>query len=132
MQRAARGLRRILPPCELIATSPYARAVQTAEILAQELGAPDPSPRAWLQPGLSREALLEWLRGLASDAGVAIVGHEPDLGETIAWLASGDSSHPVALKKGGACLLDLSEPIAPGGAAILWVVPPSFLRKLAR
>jgi phosphohistidine phosphatase len=68
-----------------IVTSPYARARETAEILAAATGAPvdeDPS----VAPGRSTGAELVAAGRRLGDA-VAIVGHNPEIAEAIALLA---------------------------------------------
>jgi phosphohistidine phosphatase len=72
----------------LILSSPFARAVQTAEIAARALGcsreilrspnfAPDSSPyRAW-----------EEIRLYEDEPSVLVAAHEPLLSSTVAWLA---------------------------------------------
>jgi phosphohistidine phosphatase len=61
---------------------------------------------------------------------VALVGHEPDLGELAAHLIGVDRALPF--KKGGVCRIDL-ESLAPRRAGTLvWFVPPKLLRGMAR
>jgi len=59
-------------------TSPLLRAVQTAEILAAELGLPNLQKFTWIA-GCSPEALKEELARLPAPFNVLLVGHEPDL-----------------------------------------------------
>jgi phosphohistidine phosphatase len=71
----------------------------------------------------------ELLSALADGTDItAIVGHEPWLGELVAWLAFGDTKHHDALdlKKGGVVWLD-GESI-PGGMELKAFLPPKVLR----
>ena len=53
MRRAARGLGRVVPDVDLLFSSPLARAWQTAEILHDEIGWPEPAPLSQLEPDRS-------------------------------------------------------------------------------
>ena len=131
MRRAARGLREVVPRLGLLATSPLVRAVQTAEVLADayELDAWETWPE--LSPGVHPSMLVERLRSLRVDGGpVAVVGHEPDLGELASWLLSGRTPSFVELKKGPACLLEFEGPPDPDRARLLWLLAPGQLRRL--
>lgn len=86
-----------------IATSPYVRAVQTAEILADVCGVSDVRVRSELVPrkrGTAR--ILRLARELGS--GWALVGHNPSLAEAAAR-ALGLNDLPFSLTKGGALAL---------------------------
>jgi phosphohistidine phosphatase len=130
MAAAARGLAAVVPALSVLATSPYARARQTAEILHAEYGKPEPTEVAALAHGGSRSELLEWIKLQQKHAAVAIVGHEPDLSELIGWLLTGRPDGIVGLKKGGACLLKFSGAPAAGAATLGWVLTPKLLRWL--
>jgi phosphohistidine phosphatase len=58
------------------------------------------------------------------------VGHEPWLGELIAWLAFGDTRHgqALSLKKAGVAWLDGTA--VPGDMTLCAVLPPGILRRL--
>jgi phosphohistidine phosphatase len=60
----------------------------------------------------------------------AVVGHEPWLGELVAWLAFGDTRHgdALCLKKGGVVWLEGS--CVPGGMQLRAVLPPNVLRSV--
>lgn len=60
----------------------------------------------------------------------AAVGHEPWLGELVAWLAFGDTKHGDALiiKKCGVVWLEGTA--VPGGMQIRAAIPPKLLRAL--
>jgi phosphohistidine phosphatase len=83
-----------------IATSPYVRAVQTAEILAEACAVDDVSVRLELAPA---KGVGQQIAALASELknGWALVGHNPSLEEAAAFLLK-LKSLPVGLKKGSA------------------------------
>jgi phosphohistidine phosphatase len=131
MRANARGLRTVVPALEILATSPFTRARQTADVVAEAYDGLTVTELPALAHGGSREELLEWLRGRRADD-VALVGHEPDLGGLIAWLVTGDGPPFVTLKKGGACLLDCPDAPGPGHCELSWVLTPKVLRRLGR
>lgn len=124
---AAEGLASLMR-VELIATSPWTRAKQTALLLSGELDAPIAVCPA-LVPSRPFEELAVWLAARKEDK-VALVGHEPHLSRFVSWLLTGDARPLLSLKKAQACLLELSEP-APGKASLAWSLPPRALRRLA-
>jgi len=131
-RRAARGLRRIVPSVDVVLASPYVRAWQTAELVRDEAGWPEPERCPALAGDRSAAAALEPLHERAQHESVALVGHEPNF----SWLASlllvGDEGAvPLELKKGGIVLLTFSAAPAPGSALLRWSVAPKLLRALA-
>jgi phosphohistidine phosphatase len=132
MRAAARGLRRVVPEIDLLATSPLARAEQTADIVAATYKNPKLVKLNHLAPEASVHALLKWLQERKHDSTVALVGHEPQLGAFTSWMLTGLQESFVKLKKGGACLLELKEQVRPGRARLLWSLAPAQLRLLGR
>ena len=114
MKRNAAGIVAALPRLDLIATSPFTRAAQTAELLARAYGGVEIAQVDALASGGSRDELLGWLAACDVQHRVAVVGHEPDLGWLVAWLLAGDGVPAVGLRKGGACLLDFVGHPSPG------------------
>ena len=131
MERNARALRHALPSLNVIATSPYTRAAQTAKIVAAAYDDVGVERLDALTPEGRPQAFLAWLRGRESDDRVAAVGHEPHLGSLVYWLLTGEVVEGrIAMKKGGACLLELDPKSRAGKATLLWSLTPSILRRL--
>jgi phosphohistidine phosphatase len=130
-EAAVRGLRALGVEIDVIVTSPLVRARQTADLLAAGLpGAPVVRTLDALAPGHEPRAVVAQLARTARRRRVALVGHEPDLGELAAHLIGVDRALPF--KKGGVCRIDL-ESLAPRRAGTLvWFVPPKLLRGMAR
>ncbi len=125
---AARGLAALAGRVDLVATSPWTRARQTAEIAAKELGAPL-AETSLLLPHRSPSSLAKWLSGLKNER-IVLVGHDPHLSKVIGWFLTGDERGYVALKKGQAALLETAK--AEGArATLLWSVPSKALRRLS-
>jgi phosphohistidine phosphatase len=109
----------------IVLTSPWTRAVQTAEILVSELGLPQaPIPGAALAapPDLSR--LADDIGKPGSDAIVALVGHSPWIEELAALLLTGQ---PTGLRmdypKSGVMGIDLEKPALGAGELRFFLRP---------
>ena len=104
-----------------IFTSPFVRAVQTAEILSETVrydGEIVLDPR--LSPGFDVARLNDVLDGCSREREIAFVGHEPDLGGILSRLLSLPQGY--AMRKGAIAALDL--PIAgdPLRAGLAWLL----------
>ncbi|MFI5350136.1 MAG: SixA phosphatase family protein [Elusimicrobiota bacterium] len=124
---AAAGLARVVSDFGLVATSPYARAAQTAKLVAKALRA-DLVECAALIPGRPLEEALAWLRSRDEDK-IALVGHEPHLSRFACFLMTGRDGAFLSLKKPQALLLELGA-VVPGRARLIWSLPPRQLRAL--
>jgi len=130
MKAGARGLRRVVPGIDLLATSPLVRAEQTAEIVVAAYRELKVVKAPQLAPQASVHALLKWLQERKHDSTIALVGHEPQLGVFVSWMLTGLQESFVELKKGGACLLELEQQVRPGRARLRWSLAPGQLRRL--
>ena len=118
---AARGF---APP--IIATSPYVRARQTAEILVKVLdGKTELVDLPALEPEADWGAAVEWAAGRDEDE-IALVGHMPSLGELAAALV-GASPGGIDLKKGAAAAIDFESRPAAGKGSLHWLVTAKIL-----
>jgi phosphohistidine phosphatase len=131
MRKAAKGLRDVVERIDVIATSPYTRAVETAEIVSDEFGIGPAEVSASIGPEVRFDEFEEWARPYADRDVLAIVGHEPHLSGLVMWLMTGSGESRIALKKGGACLLDFDSNIRRGVGTMLWLMTPRQLRRLA-
>jgi phosphohistidine phosphatase len=124
MKKVVKGLRALDITFERMITSPWLRAVQTTELLAELCDTTPFSTELLCQPPRA-----ELLAAIAErNETTAVVGHEPWLGELVAWLAFGDTRHGEALvlKKGGVVVLDGSA--VPGGMQLHAFLPPTLIR----
>lgn len=135
MRLGAAGLRVLVPGVDVLASSPLVRAVQTAALVAGALGVDrrELLVLPTLAPGARSRALLPWLAAQAPGTRAALVGHEPHLARLAALLlhrSARGGGRIFALRKGGACLLDLAEPVRPGSATLRWLATARALRIL--
>jgi phosphohistidine phosphatase len=131
MPRAAAGLRAVAKRIDVLAASPLARAMETAELLGKAYDGVKLTKLDELKPGKPVKGVLQWLQGQSGDATVAFVGHEPQLGMLISWLLSGEQRSFVKVGKGSACSLEFEGKAKAGSATLLWLLKPSQLQKLA-
>ncbi|RNC71405.1 MAG: protein phosphatase [Desulfuromonadales bacterium] len=104
-----------------IVTSPLVRAVQTADIFAEAIGfqgelmvAPE------LGPGFGTEGLQRVITACGMPRRLAVVGHEPDLGELVASLLG--SNEPLSLRKGSVVALTFDPADTAAPALFRWLV----------
>ena len=129
LKKSARGLGRIGVAFDVVLTSPLVRTRQTAEIVSGE-GDPRPhivSTESLAPSGTYQEVIAE-LEKHTRRTRIALVGHEPGIGELAARLVG--TRHPIEFKKGAVCRIDLDglPPSAPGD--LRWFLTPKMLRRL--
>jgi phosphohistidine phosphatase len=130
MKRVAEALRTLVPEIQLLATSPFTRAVQTAEILGAAYDGLDHVVVPVLAPAQSAADVTSWLAGERRHDTVAIVGHEPGLGRVASWLLARSERSFIEIKKGAALLLSFPDAVDAGAATLVWSLTPSQLRGL--
>lgn len=131
MRKAARGLARLDVTIDVVLTSPLVRAKQTAEIVAAALDArPAVTVIESLAPGAAYAALIADLEKHARKSRIALVGHEPGIGELAARFIG--SRHAIEFKKGAICRIDLEEIPPTGPGDLRWFLPPRILRTIKK
>ena len=127
-ERAAAGLALLVPHIDVLATSPLVRAAETAAIVASIYHSKI-IPLDALAPDQKPDEVVGWLGDQRPAQTVALVGHEPHLGILVGYLLTEKRVSFVDLKKGGACLLELTEPPKPGGGTLDWLLTRRQLRR---
>lgn len=129
MRRIAKALRQLNVEFDLILSSPYVRARETAEILAdvfkmkKKLEFSDN-----LIPLGNPKLLLAEINEKYSVDSLALVGHEPHLSACIGMLVAENNKLEMTLKKGGVCYLSADDLHHPDHRATLeWLLTPSLL-----
>lgn len=128
----AKGLAALGATPGLFFTSPYARAVQTAEIFADAFDYAKPKIRRseLLLPGAEPTLLFRELAREKQASSIVVFGHAPHLDDVIA-AALGSKKHLTALKKAGVALVDLKR-ISPPIGVLAWLAIPKMLRRIAK
>jgi phosphohistidine phosphatase len=116
---------------DVVLTSPLVRARETAMVLAAALKPKPPIVEIEaLAPGGRPQAIVEAIKAHAKRARrMALVGHEPDLGELAARLLGARGG--VEFKKGAVCLIDVDGATPGGPGTLRWMLTPKALRALA-
>lgn len=114
-----------------ILCSPLLRTKETAEIFHSRIaGSPAPASAPFLAPGLDASAAIEHLRSSRMQGAAALwVCHMPDIAAFAASLL-GISSASLYVTPGTTLALNLSFPLQPGKAILVWAMQPEYLAAL--
>ena len=117
---------------DLILSSPYVRASETAEILGDVFKMKDKIVfNDHLIPLGSPELLIGEINENHAVDSLAIVGHEPHLSSLIGLLTSDGSKMEITLKKGGVCHLSADDLHHQDHRATLeWLLTPGILMEI--
>lgn len=130
-RKAAAAIVRIAGPVDRVLTSPLVRARETAEILEQA-GWPRADEAMQFAPDESAEVALAAVRACDVDR-VAIVGHQPNLGDLLSLSLAGHAARIACrFEKGAIACLKFSAVVRVGAARLEWLIGPGTLRDLAR
>jgi phosphohistidine phosphatase len=129
---AVDGLKEIAVSVDLVLTSPLVRAKHTAELLVAGLPSqPRTEELDALAPGGRLPAVLDAVSTFSKRyRKIALVGHQPDLGELAAKLLQARGE--IEFKKGAVCCIQLDGAMPTGPGVLRWLLPPKALRKMPR
>ena len=118
---------------DLIITSPYKRAYETASIFLEAMEVtPKLEECEFLKPGEEVDALINHLHKRKDLNSILIVGHEPYLGNLASTLISGKSSLNIRFKKGGICKIEISELPPKGIGELEYLLTPKIIKALKK
>jgi len=114
---------------DLMFSSPYVRATQTAAIFASELEYSKQKIRRTdsLLPGAEPGAFLRELAREKDVSTVLCFGHAPHVDGLLA-AAVGASRHITSMKKAGVALVELKR-LLPPTCQLVWLITPKLMRK---
>ena len=81
-------------------------------------------------PGHAPGSVLAQLARTARRRRIALVGHEPGLGELAAHIIG--AGRALAFKKGGVCRIDVESLTSRRAGALTWFVTPKVLRRIGK
>ena len=122
------GMRALGLTFDAVLSSPYLRARQTAEIVAQayKIKNKDIHFTDTLLPPASIEKLLQEVHAcFPKSKDVLLVGHEPHLTQMISCLLKSNKPLAIDFKKGGLCCLSIDG--ASKNASLIWLLTPMQL-----
>jgi len=130
MRQHVQALARLGIELDAIWTSPLTRAVETAELLAELHGFRGRLERVdELAGGGAHDRLIERIASFRGD-GLALVGHEPDMGELAAMLIFGSPDGSIRFKKGGVACIALDPDADRTRGELKWLLTPKQLRQI--
>ena len=127
-KRVAAAVAELSGRADLLFSSPYVRAIQTAEIFADALGYAKQKLRKTdaLLPGAGAHLLFRELARDKQSSTVFVFGHAPQLDDVVA-AALGAKHHVTSLKKAGVAVLELQR-VSPPSGQLVWLATPKLLR----
>ena len=131
--KSAAAMKRMKLRFDLILSSPYKRALQTAEIVAEELKL---QKRLRLSDMLKSENDPETIIGeiaalKPAPKNLLLVGHEPYLSQLISRLVSGNGDMAMDFKKGALCKLEMEKLDGAASAQLVWLLTPKLMKEMA-
>ncbi|MEB3279041.1 MAG: phosphohistidine phosphatase SixA [Lyngbya sp.] len=115
---------------DVVLSSPLVRARQTADLL-KSVGLTDRIEEfPPLAPDGEINFWLDWYKNWSQTGkeSIALVGHQPDLGNWAEMLIWGNVRGALVVKKAGIIGITLPETGSPlGNSQLLWLTPPKFL-----
>jgi phosphohistidine phosphatase len=133
MKKIVKGLHQLDMQLNTILSSPYVRARDTAKILASEFKLKNQlSFSDNLIPPGNFEALIDEIQNKYDVENIALVGHEPMLGQLISWLTTGNTDMNINFKKGGVCYLSADNLYQDHRATLEWLLTPALMVELSK
>ena len=130
-REVARGVASLVEKPDLFLSSPYVRAMQTAELFAAAMNYPKQKIRktSLLLPGAVPAALFRELAKHKDVESVFCFGHASHVDEVIAAVL-GSKRDGTALKKAGVACIELRRIVPPSGT-LVWLATPKLLKKIS-
>jgi phosphohistidine phosphatase len=107
---------------DVIVSSPKVRALQTAEIVAAELGMTVRNDSR-LASGFGKRELWALLDDLGAREPM-LVGHDPDFSQLLGYLIDAAG---LSMRKGALATVDLETRLGDGEGVLRWLLPPELL-----
>ncbi len=129
----SRALARLECAPDAVLTSPWVRAVQTAELMVEEMEIEREAIRCEaLATDVDIAAIAGQVASLGNAQTVALVGHEPWLGQLASTLLTRvPDAMTIDFPKSGVMGLDVTD-LAPGSACLRFFLRPRHIRDLFR
>ena len=128
-RQSAKGIAALEVHADLMISSPYVRAMQTAEIFAGALDYPKQKIRSTdsLLPGAEPGAFLRELAREKNASSVFCFGHAPHVDALLAT-SVGAQHHITSMKKAGVAFVELRR-LSPPSGQLIWLITPKLIRK---
>jgi phosphohistidine phosphatase len=129
-KQVAKGIAALGLHADLLISSPYVRAMQTAAIFAKAFEYSEQKIRQTdnLLPGAAPTAFLRELAREKNTSSVFCFGHAPNVDELVA-ATLGAQRHVTSMKKAGVACVELKR-VSPPTGQLIWLLTPKLLRKV--
>ena len=128
LRKEAKALNELEVGFDVIISSPLTRTRQTADAIADTLVTQTPVELSdALAPDGTPAAVIKEVLRHTKKRRIALVGHEPNIGELAARLIGAES--PIPFKKGAICRIDF-DVLPPALGQLRWFLTPRVLRKI--
>jgi phosphohistidine phosphatase len=132
MRRIAQALNELGVQPDLIVSSPYVRASQTASVLAKELKYKEELVYSdFLVPMAEPDDMIGEINEKFSVDELMLVGHEPNLSSLAGVLLAGSPDLSINFKKGGVCCLSVDDLHYDRKATLEWLVTPKISMRVS-
>ena len=113
-----------------VISSPYVRALQTAEILCDQAGWEPPEIDERLSAHYGPDETMELLQSLDASGNYAIVGHDPTFSYLPGHLIGANRPGATILETGAAALIDTgAAPLVSGSGTLVALIQPKILAR---
>jgi phosphohistidine phosphatase len=131
MREYASGLKTLDISFDIIYSSPYIRAVETAEITAEVFKFKDKIKLTeHLEPGCNLDPLFTLLSKHKPDSNILLVSHEPLVSYLFSTLIFGKPNGNIDYKKCGFCCIEINQFPPAGLGSLKYYLPPKILKAL--
>ena len=132
MKRIAVALNEIGVQPDLIVSSPYVRASQTASVLAKSLNYKEELLYSdFLVPMAEPNDMIGEINEKYSVDELMLVGHEPNLSSLASVLLAGSPDLSINFKKGGVCCLSVDDLHYDRKATLEWLITPKISTRIS-
>lgn len=129
LKQEAKALDKLEVVFDQIIASPLLRTRQTADVLSESMKSKPPVTTAdALAPAGTPAAVIQELGKHMRKGRLALVGHEPNLGELAGRLIGARA--PIEFKKGAVCRIDFEVLPPKGMGQLRWFITPGMLREI--
>ncbi|HEV2037821.1 MAG TPA: phosphohistidine phosphatase SixA [Candidatus Eremiobacteraceae bacterium] len=131
MREIVRGMLKLGIEFDAVFDSGFTRARQTTEVVtdAYRIDSADIQTTPALEPDHNPAEVLALLEANKTVKRVLLVGHEPHLSLTVAFLIGGRDGDAFDFKKGAVVRID-TQAVKKGTGTLMYLLPPKVLRKI--
>ena len=112
---SAQGLKKLGVQIDILVSSPKKRALETAQIIQQEIICADQIVSEKIKAKSPVEESIQFLQGISDKESIFLVGHLPSLKEIVSFLLCTDFVE-IDFCNGGCCLIETEELLSHRGS----------------